>query len=182
MIARVPQMTFYSGTSQMLKRLHWSHCVLDHCHNNHPNLFRSPKHHFHIEAIYWWLTSPCWLTWAILINPLSPQKPFTDGWLPPGELLEPFSSIWLTVSHPLSSSAYLLLVREWLQYLLAGLSKNISVSGLVKHKISDTYQRGWHLRSPSDPSTPLLSEYKRLLRLVILTNFHCTDLIPEWTN
>jgi hypothetical protein len=162
----VPQMTFYSGTSQMLKRLHWSHCVPDHCHNNHPNLFRSLKHHFHhishllmadfhlvnylshshqsiftTEAIYWWLTSTWWITWAILINPFSPQKPFTDGWLPPGELLEPFSSIWLTVFHSLSSSAYLLLVREWLQYLLAGLSKNISDSGLMKHKISDTYQR-----------------------------------------
>jgi hypothetical protein len=137
---------------------------------------------FTIEAIYWWLTSPWWITWAILINPFSPQKPFTDVWLPPGELLEPFSSIWLTVSHPLSSSAYLLLVREWLQYLVTGLSKNISISGLMKHKISDTYQRGWPLSSPSDPSTPLPSEYKRLLRLVILTNFHCTDLIPEWTN
>jgi hypothetical protein len=97
----VPQMTFYSGTSQMLKRLHWSHCVPDHCHNNHPNLFRSLKHHFHhishllmadfhlvnylshshqsiftTEAIYWWLTTPWWITWAILIN-LADSLPFT---------------------------------------------------------------------------------------------------------
>lgn len=62
--------------------------------------------------------------------PFCPPKPFTDGSLPSGELLEPCYSTWLTVSHPLSSSSSFL-AQGWRAYFFDGFSRKMSVSGLT---------------------------------------------------